>query len=584
MKLVLILLLFSLGVLANEIPPAGVTPDLLISTVKEMNIEQTMLNSSEVRKCLQDNKYVEGATDGKIEAAQNCFKTALAGKSKEQIQELSDKLGLQDYNLVQGRTTKEITQYLSDRLYKAMKGVDRDEEKFLNFKKMKMTDQRDFYDLYKTQLTKTSLFEINRFCFQDLRLRDPPEGAGNNFSSHWASFFAGPDGNWERDKFTDTGSPAFGSPSNSQEKSEIYRSLSQSLGTNTAIFQAAEGQKAPLGKFFEKCLSMIKPLCDLYEANPVTGTPGKKACLTKDRIRHLEKAIVGARQLGETWDGLSQQKGFQIADLNFYDRGRTDSSNSIDNLTNFSSAEFLNTQNQGSDNDRLMERCSESAELAECEQFFLEGNFDETKHNIELKATLRKELDLAQIEKIKANRQTLEKYLQDQGYYEMLTKLKANDLTVEQIPGELEKIYDARKQAMISEIDGKLKSRQLRNDSPEPAAGAANPSADSLRENVDAAKSERERLAQVILFNNIISSHISLSKQDGDTTTEIGRNLNILKSEVQGQEQANIEVEGSLFENLRAQASEGTGGSTENFDSIDVGSLFSKIIGERPED
>lgn len=557
-----------------------------------MNIEQTMMNSAEVRDCLKNAKYSEGSDNARaITAAETCFKNALGSKSKEEIQSLSDKLGLQDFNLVQGRTTKEITQYLSDRLYKAMKGVDRDEEKFINFRdsRRKMTDQRDFYDLYKTQLTKTSLFEINRFCFLDLRLTNPTNQNANNFSDYWVSYFQNPDQNWTVDKFTDSGSPAFGSASGSPDKNEIYRSMSQALGENQSIFSSSPGQKAPLGKFFETCLSMIKPLCELYEANPSTTTIGKKACLTKERIRYLEKAIAANQRLGENWDSMGQEKGFQIADISFYDRGRSDPRNSIDSLTNASSADFLNTDNVAGDSSQLLEECENNPELDKCEQFYLEGNFKETKHNIELKATLKNQLEIAQVKRLNENRQDLKEYLKNQGYYEIYDMVKQNEnIPIEQLTDKLEKMFEARKKAMVSEINDKLSNRQLRSETSAPSPTTAgsppsDPNRSALEENVKAVKSERERLAQVILFNNIISSHISLSKVEGGTTTEIGRNLNILKSEVQGQEVANIEVQGELFENLRTQANEGSGGSTENFDSIDVGSLFSKIIGDRPD-
>lgn len=555
-----------------------------------MNIEQTMMNSAEVRDCLKNAKYSEGSDNARaITAAETCFKNALGSKSKEEIQSLSDKLGLQDFNLVQGRTTKEITQYLSDRLYKAMKGVDRDEEKFINFRdsRRKMTDQRDFYDLYKTQLTKTSLFEINRFCFMDLRRSSTPNpDTPTTFTDHWKPFFDSPDN--FTGGFTDTGKPSFGDPSTATDKTAIYQNMSRALGNEAEIFSYQDGQKSKLGKFFDKCLAQINPLCQQYEQN-TSGDVGKRACLTKERIRYLEKAIAANQKLGENWDSMGQEKGFQIADISFYDRGRSDPRNSIDSLTNASSADFLNTDNVASDSSQLLEECENNPELDKCEQFYLEGNFNETKHNIELKATLKNELEIAQVKRLNENRQDLKEYLKNQGYYEIYAMVKQDEnIPIEQLTTKLEEMFKARKKAMVSEISDKLSNRQLRNDTSSSASGTtgsppSDPNRSALEENVKAVKSERERLAQVILFNNIISSHISLSKVEGGTTTEIGRNLNILKSEVQGQEVANIEVQGELFENLRTQANGDSGGSTENFDSIDVGSLFSKIIGDRPD-
>lgn len=593
MKFILFsLIISSAWAQTGEFSSSVANPDLLISTVKEMNIEQAMMGSSEVRECLKKAKYTEGSSNSQtITDAQACFKTALAGKSKEEIQSLSDKLGLQDFNLIKGRTSKEITQYLSDRLYKAMKGVDRDDEKFLNFrsKDRKMVDQRDFFDLYKTQLTKNSLFEINRFCFLDLRIANQASNPEKTFAGHWESFFNdSARDTWNVGRFKDDGQPVFGDGTPATEKADIYRNLSASLGGSSSIplfAGAPNGQKSKLGQFFEKCLSLINPMCEEYKKQ-TSGFTGK-ACLTKDRIRHLEKAIAANEKLGENWDSMAQRKGIRIADIDFYDRGRSNSENSIDSLTNFSSADFLNTENVASDSEDLIKKCEDSSELAECEQLYLEGNFDETKHNIELKATLKNQLELAQIEKIKTDRQNLKEYLKKQGYYELLKKLEDKPETdVQEIITSLEQMFKARKDAMVAEIGSKLSNRQIRNEESTSAGASASgtptPTQTKIEQNVKDVKSERERLAQVVLFNNIISSHISLSKKEGDTTKDIGRNLNILKSEVRGQELAQVEVEDDLFQNLKAQAGEDSGGSSENFDSIDVGTLFSKIIGDRP--
>ena len=46
-----------------------------------------------------------------------------------------------------------------------------------------------------------------------------------------------------------------------------------------------------------------------------------------------------------------------------------------------------------------------------------------------------------------------------------------------------------------------------------------------IQENITKTKEERARLAQVVMFNNIITSQLELQKNVGGTTQSLGRNV-----------------------------------------------------------
>lgn len=538
--------------------PSTVDNNAILSSVKEMEIEQIISSSSEFRACESQIKSKN------VDQIQTCFRDKIKGKSKEELESLSEKLGLQDYKLVQGQNVKDITQYLSDRLYKAMKGVDRNEEKFLSLKKTKLVDQRVYFDLYKTQLTKNALFEISRFCFTHFRYdRSTP----TNFFDYWQA--------WTPDKrdFNDLGNGfADTNNFNSENKSTVYRAISRNIGTSSALLIPSDANSTRISDIYVKCVEQIGEMCQKYIDTP-TQDIGKRACLTKDRMIQIKKSVAKTNELLEKW-GEDSTKGFQI-DIAAFEAGSTDD-NSIDSLTNFASSDFLDKTNSNASVSEKAERCAAEPDITECEEFFLTGDLDETQKSIKAKQTLRNELELATIEAIRADRQKLEEYLRDNGYINILNKLKAGESI--DVAQELQREYDARMAALEEGISKRLTSRQTRTQAREgedsPPVVSDTTKQNKIEENAKEFVNERARLAQVVMFNNIITSHLSLSTEDGE---KIGRNRNVLKKEVGGLESASIEE--GLFANLKEDSRPGSDGRT-NFSSITLDSFIDPIVGK----
>lgn len=550
---------------SNEFMPSTVTENTIISSVKEMEIEQVINSSSEFKAC---ESQIRSKEVGQI---QTCFSEKLKGKSKEQLQALSDKLGLQDYKLVQGQNVQDITQYLSDRLYKAMKGVDRSEEKFFTLKNKKLVDQRVYFDLYRTQLTKNALFEISRFCFTHFRYKPTPQNP-TSFFEYWSAW----DPNDQNNSYSDLGDGYQNtSDFNSSDKSKVYQSISKNIGTSSQLLASSETNSSRISSIYVKCVEQIGKMCEDYVADP-TKTVGKRACLTKDRMVNIKKAVAKTDELLENW-AEDSTKGFTL-DLSSFEIGSTEDT-SVDALTNYSSGDFLERQNANTSQAEKAERCANEPDIAECEEFFLSGDVDQINKSVQVRSTLRNEIELATIKEIKADRQKLEEYLRENGYINILNAYKEN--TSIDIEAELNKEYEARMKAMEDGISNRLTNRQVQTEARDGEDTAPVISDDSKKDaierNANEFVNERARLAQVVMFNNIITSHLSLSTEGGE---KIGRNRNVLKKEVAGLEAASIEE--GLFANLK-EDSRGEGEGRTNFSSISLDSFIDPIIGKETE-
>ncbi|WPU65615.1 hypothetical protein [Peredibacter starrii] len=535
----------------------------LISTIKDFEVEGALEGSAEFKDCKEQNKFDASLSptqkESNAQKAVDCIKEKLSKKKNaDELAKLSDALGLQSYGLVGSKSTKDITEYFGNKMYKALTGVDRDEKDYkkmaeaMKFKNRKMVDQKVFIQLYRTQLMKNSMFEVSRFCFENFRQADTEgkevSSTGKSFGEYWIGFFnkhPAPDQSAsETDKaayaklFTDTGSKGFGTFSDTGSKEAIYQNIFQSLDVNQPDkFKIVE-------TFFMNCAMQIVPLCKIFEADPKNEKTGANACLAKDKTQKYRKAIADAKKIIEgmekNMDGSSS--GMKVADVTFYDP-TAEGENSIDSLTNYTSADFVG---DGSPKDsqltKKQDECAQNPENSGCEDFIVvDDSLAKVEHTMDMDLRMKKEVEIARVKALVADdKKKLEEYLTENGYLDLLEKLKKDpNLNIEK---EIGNVYEARREAALAELKNKMGSRQMTADQ----AKEGNKKADAIKANVQESKEERTRLAQVVMFNNIITGYIGLSNKKGET---LGRNINVLKKETQGLETAN--VDSSLFENLK---------------------------------
>lgn len=570
----LILLLLSTTPLWASTDEINVLPEAelknkLISTIKEVEVTSSLENSIEFRDCRDKAKFdpKNKPDQAAIDQAIKCFQDKLPKNDKD-LASLSHNLGLQQYGLVASKGKQELTEYLSDQMYKSLTGVDRKEKDLkvlmenMKFGKMKMVDQRVFIDLYTTQLVKNSLFEVSRFCFENFRKSGSPEDV--DFVTHWGDQL-GKVSELALDEITDTGSKGLGTFSDYKSKDAIYKNILEGIGANNP------NKIKTISNFFDSCSKKIVPLCNVFQEavkkdSNTSVKKGANACLAKAKLQAARKAIADANKIK---DDFNSHKDFQTSmtlllntQPQFYDPKKD---TSIDELTNYSSADIMAGIGEDKKLQEKQEKCSqiENAKLPECEEFIvIDDSRAKAEHNLDMNLRFKKEAELARIREIKGkNEQDLEEYLEQNGYLDILNKYKENKANVN-IEEEISAFFDAKRVAALEEMKQKLGSRQMS----EAEAGEEGAKEQAIQKNAQNSKEEKARMAQVILFNNIITGHLVLRKKE--TGEEVGRNLNVLKKEVEGLQTEKVDE--SLFANLKIETDGAKAGNGEAFAGTEI--------------
>lgn len=592
-------------VFANEImdPNAG---KHFASIIKDVEVEDMLNNTSEFKDCREFNKFESGDSDTvknqKIQKAEKCFREKLTkGKSEEDLKKLSEQLNLSQYGLVKSKSSQDLQKYLNDKMYKSMTGVDPNEKNLkklkedLKFGKKKHIDQAVFIEMYTTQLGKNALFEVSRFCFENLRLSNAPTSpAPTNFAEYWASYTPGSlmtnnNGSITLN-VTDDGNPKFGTTLETEDKDKIYQDIFKSIqGANGSGLTAQH-----LQNFFLECGSTIVPLCESFEKlqkvknvgdikSEVESkiSKGATACLTKSRLQGYRKALADAEKVaGYIQDKMTNSPdaanlyltGLKGAPVKIYGKGADDET--VDDLTNYASKDLLEG---GFSKDELFEqaakKCEARPELSECEGLISDGeSFQKAKHNVEQELTLKREVEMARIRSLK-DKKGLTDYLTENGYHDILEQFNQGKLNEKEIEEKVGQAFEAKKIALLGQMNAKLGKRQVQIDPKNPQTQLK---ANEVKEVIQESKEERARLAQMVLFNNIITSHLELKKGDGSV---VGRNVNVWKKEEQSLESS--QVNSSLFQNIKSSNSGAKGLSRE--DKISGFQIIDTLLG-KPED
>jgi hypothetical protein len=585
--LILSLIILSSRTFAAEIMDAETSRNL-VTMVKDVEVESMLKETKEFQECRDKYKTDPSATQeqrtAKLREAETCFKEKLGAiRDPKRLEQLADTLQLQNYGLIKSKNLKDIQKYLNDKLYKAMTGVDPLEQErrgmIESFKKKKHIDQKIFIEMYKTQLGKNALFEISRFCFEDLRAgkeankNAPPE----SFAAHWKNAPA----SFEVENLNDQGIPSFGKFSDSKDKTKIYEE----------IFKSIKDSDSPLadqflGEFYMKCGKIIGPLCEDFQKNlkgndsktdaakDGVRTKGSAACLARDRIQKYRKALAAADKLNEYFEKEMAQSPNALAlasqalsgePIKILGNGANDPS--VDDLTNYSSMDFVEGGNKNDDSfENISEKCIKNPELSECEAFLSSSeSFEKAKQNVELEMTLKKEVELARVkELVGKDRKNIEDYLESNGYLDLLAKYRNKELNDAQLEQEISKIFEAKKVALLEGLNSKVGKRQSSKDDDKSEKGKA------IEAAVQESKEERARLAQVVLFNNIITSHLALQKKNSKNEyEELGRNISPILKEKKDLEGA--EIQSDLFSNLKTNETSalGKGNQFSDFSILD---------------
>lgn len=565
----------------------------IVSSIKDIEIGEMLKNTSQFKTCRDKFVFEASDTDAKrtdkIQKAQICFQDQLnkSNRDPKALEKLSESLNLQQYGLVKSKNSKDIQAYLNNKMYKAMTGIDPDKPtvESLKFHKKKHIDQGVFIKLYKNQLNKNSLFEVSRFCFENFRLADKTNVSAN-FGDYWKAYLVDPETQITRGIVTDDGIPSFSNFKAPEDKDKIYDEIYSGINVQ-------EVKPEKLGKFFEVCGGMIKDLCqDFTESSKITasldnnvkseidskGSKGAAACLAKQRLLEYKKAITNTdklekyfnEQLSATQTDDKLISAMIKGDVKLFGQA---GDASFDDLTNYTSKDFV----EGNLSQQEADKCSGRPEEAGCENYVgNEENLDKTKAKIEFELTLKRDVEKARVQElVKKQDASLSDYLKENGFFGILEKLEKNELKKENVANEVAKEFEARKKATLEEITGTMGKRQIAKDA-KPEEKEA-----KIKEVANQTKSERARMAQVVMFNNIITSQLSLTRIDEKGNKKsAGRNVNAWKKEEEALKSTSVDQ--NLFTNLKVTGDANPEGIGQN-DSIGGASFIDGLLGKKKE-
>lgn len=536
----------------------GEIKNKFLTVVKDVEVEGMLNKTAEFNDCREMNKFDPKAADRdkKLKDATECFKKKLTGKNPEALKKLADDLNLQSYGLIKSKNVSDITEYLSKKMIKSLTGQDPDKvtKESLQWKNQKIVDQKVFLDLYTNQLAKSALHEVSRFCFENLRKGGTNTAItpGTSFESHWATDSTGTDITNAAPIATainDQGKsgeffPAAANGKDDSDPAAVYQRVVSGIATSTI-------NHAFYKRFYDFCQKSLPVLCDSFKADPAskiksseqnqvttadgTMSKGANACLTLDRLRSIRTAMKNIDKVAEEFDKMGADKNKfaikMIENPQIYQRGNGKDEESLDELTSYSSADMLEKAEEN-DLAKLQEQCGQGGQGGdECDEFLVKGDdLDKAINNVETDMNLKREIEIARVKELKSKPEELEKYLTDNGMFDLLEKFKDPNSKID-IEKEIGNVYDARKIAEIESLKLKVGKRQMSEDSYNKLSD--DEKADQKAKNITDTKEERARLAQVVMFNNIITSQLEL-KEKGDNGKVVGRNVNAWKKEMKG--------------------------------------------------
>lgn len=569
-----------------------------LTVVKDVEVENMLGKTAEFNDCRKMNTFEATDTkpmrDQKLKDATACFVKKMP-KDAKKLQEFSASLQLENYGLVKSKNVGEITNYLASKMHKSLTGQNPEDEnnsESLKWKNRKIVDQKVFIDMYTNQLMKTALLEVSRFCFENLE-KTAIDKKGSNFASYWqeSDFVINKDASGKESIPSTIGdqstSSFFNIPTATDmtKKDDVMIELQKGIATSDA-------KPALYQKFLTFCQSSIKLLCSDFRQNATstamaeakanqtnTSTSmsrGANACLTMDKLQNIRTTMARTEMVAKQFEEMGEKKGdFALQMLEnpqMYQRGKGANEESLDELTSYASADMLP---DGGDDDleKLRTKCSQDASTDDCKEFLLvNDSLDKAINNVESEMNLKREIEKATVKEMLNKPEELEKYLSDNGHFDLLNKLKDKSLAPQDIETELGKIYDARKVAEIETLKLKVGKRQINEDDDKLLVGQKRN--DQIADNIKDTKEERARFAQVVMFNNIITSQLDLKDTSGNS---VGRNVTGLNKEFTGMGNA---YDNQLFEQVKSDAKDNT--STRDDISISGGGIIDSILGKAP--
>jgi hypothetical protein len=493
-------------------PDLDILNDRFVSTIKDVDVENKIQNSAELKKCKSDPNPAL------------CFKSEIAKKSDEELKELSNQLQLDDFGVIRGKGPESFRDYLTSRFNTALRGYDPERQPNKKFSEQKQVDHQTFIELYDSQLAKNVLFEITNYCYNHLDFKNP--SATNTFIDNWklvisnieqqknnkqfnlTSLFNEVDKSKEAEKQIKNSGEIYSKyvPSNMQSAANVYKQI---FGTCTiAIRLFCEEYQEELSNYRKNNNGSVFN-CDVQGAKANPDCQGYIACNVQSKLKAFRANIQALQQTKKEYETMRGGVGVNTG-TQFYN-SKTAGENSIDSLTTISSKDEVDAamETTKAESDEFNNQgCSTNPDKPECYKFFYNKADEDKRKKMQLAYDAQTETELLRKQKlidqyIKENKpQDLKKFLTDNGYGSIAIRLGKKEIKESDVAGEIEKIYLAERTAMMDELKRAFENKTITGNKTKDAVKAGTAEKDL--------KESKNQLQSVILFNNLITGYLPL--------------------------------------------------------------------------
>lgn len=351
--LIFLLVLISLPVLAfgsaggKDAAPAP-EAETYLSTFKSSQIEDSITDSPEFIKCVEDNKKKD--PDNAIASIKSCAeqKFGFLLDDDEAIKKLASDFDLASFDKDAAKSSKSIREYLSQRLDAAIYGKAQTEGG--DFKKLAdktYINHETYFQLYKEQIGKNTLLLSSQYCLENFGYKDPkklvtflPDQNAKSGYSLRAVDAVESDGNGGyrvvgnlTKAVKDAEAVGLWSPASDIKEFEVCssdkcdagasntnkRSITLATALKNASFEIAESIEDTkiLERNYGLCVSsLIHNMCEIYKCENIykAGTDEATTCNAKYGITNsLNKNAVDPSKLIDIKTKNSEQRKGQLA-------------------------------------------------------------------------------------------------------------------------------------------------------------------------------------------------------------------------------------------------------------------------------
>ena len=403
-----------------------------------------------------------------------------------------------------------VEEFLVKRLENSLIGVDP--------KATKIVDHQQFHALYQSQVGKNILHALSGYCAESKMFENPDTGfMASNFLI---------------------------------EESKIAENRTTNISLLTNFDEKGENE---VYNVWQSCVRNIKNIC--YREKGLNGVDygdpkilvensysHNRACLVTHYIREHRQNLLVTESIQAKMNEFTQSKP-NVAfatDVKYYDYGKGEKEEDLNQLTTLSSREFYDAYKGKAQevSEEFDKKCIEEKNQEECKKYLIVGKDKEDKvkelAEFELK---RKVMD----EKIKNIRSPAEikQYLKEEGYENDEIDFMIGDSTDELVIRDaIERHYEKERNSLIAAVNQQLEKSSSKNDEITFEANNTNVSDMEVLARISKElKSNGIRYQEMMHFSNIISSFLSITIETEEKTEE-NRNTAALFRELEHEKNA----------------------------------------------